>query len=189
MANDGEHCEAKGKNSSENADSYSWDFGDGMTSSEESPIHTYDADGNYSVTVTDAHGCADSTTLTLSNIGGPTLEFDSLINETCTASNGSIFLNITGATSISWSTGATTEDITGLDAGTYYVTATNGICPVIDSFDIIDITGPSLTASQINSTCNLDNGSISLTVTGGTADFTYNWETVFVGTCNFYRGN
>lgn len=40
------------KNTSKNADSYYWDFGDGYISYEESPEHTYDAEGIYEVTLT-----------------------------------------------------------------------------------------------------------------------------------------
>ncbi|MDJ0645794.1 MAG: PKD domain-containing protein [Flavobacteriaceae bacterium] len=36
----------------DNPDSYSWDFGDGQTSIEENPIHTYDAEGTYTVVLT-----------------------------------------------------------------------------------------------------------------------------------------
>ena len=41
---------------------YSWNFGDGNTSTEEAPSHTYSADGSYTVqlTVTDATGAADT---------------------------------------------------------------------------------------------------------------------------------
>ena len=39
-------------NSSSNATSYSWDFGDGAMSTETDPVHTYAADGNYTVTLT-----------------------------------------------------------------------------------------------------------------------------------------
>ncbi len=36
----------------DNPDSYSWDFGDGQTSIEENPTHTYDAEGTYTVVLT-----------------------------------------------------------------------------------------------------------------------------------------
>ena len=39
-------------NASLNADTYSWDFGDGESSTETSPSHTYAADGTYDVTLT-----------------------------------------------------------------------------------------------------------------------------------------
>ena len=38
-------------NSSTNSDSYNWDFGDGNTSSEESPSHAYEKPGDYTVTL------------------------------------------------------------------------------------------------------------------------------------------
>lgn len=39
-------------NQSINADTYSWDFGDGSTSTDESPVHTYAEVGDYTVTLT-----------------------------------------------------------------------------------------------------------------------------------------
>ncbi|MEL6835580.1 MAG: PKD domain-containing protein [Bacteroidota bacterium] len=43
-------------NSSTNATTYTWDFGDGNTSTEESPTHTYAEDGTYDVTLTAKNG-------------------------------------------------------------------------------------------------------------------------------------
>lgn len=40
------------ENLSKDATSYSWDFGDGNTSTEENPVHTYAADGKYTVVLT-----------------------------------------------------------------------------------------------------------------------------------------
>ena len=39
-------------NTSENADSYSWDFGDGTNSTQENPVKTYMEDGDYTVVLT-----------------------------------------------------------------------------------------------------------------------------------------
>lgn len=50
-------------NTSTGTSTYSWDFGDGNTSTEESPIHTYAAEGTYSVTLT-AEGVCDPVSFT-----------------------------------------------------------------------------------------------------------------------------
>lgn len=50
-------------NTSTNAVSYLWDFGDGNTSTEENPEHIYSQNGNYDVTLT-AFGSCDTTTVT-----------------------------------------------------------------------------------------------------------------------------
>ena len=48
-------------NTSERADSYAWDFGDGEVSEEASPIHNYATAGNYFVTLTTTNACGTST--------------------------------------------------------------------------------------------------------------------------------
>lgn len=44
-------------NTSVNATSYSWEFGDGLSSTEENPTHTYAAPGTYNVTLNIGNGC------------------------------------------------------------------------------------------------------------------------------------
>ncbi|MGY1833883.1 PKD domain-containing protein [Blastococcus sp. SYSU DS0510] len=53
--------------------SYAWDFGDGATSTEAAPVHTYAAAGEYTValTVTDAQGAADGETATVTVTAAP----------------------------------------------------------------------------------------------------------------------
>jgi PKD repeat protein len=46
-------------NTSENAESYSWDFGDGSTSTEVSPTHAYSLGGTFTVTLTASYGAAE----------------------------------------------------------------------------------------------------------------------------------
>jgi gliding motility-associated-like protein len=50
--------------SSDNAATYLWDFGDGTTSAESTPTHTYSRENNYTVklTVTDGKGCVNTMT-------------------------------------------------------------------------------------------------------------------------------
>ncbi len=59
-------------NTSTNANSYTWDFGDGASSTEENPVHTYPGEGDYVVTLTASDGMTSvdySETITLSTAG------------------------------------------------------------------------------------------------------------------------
>jgi PKD repeat protein len=47
-------------NSSSNADGYLWNFGDGFTSTEQNPVHTYAMPGNYVVTLTAENQCSSN---------------------------------------------------------------------------------------------------------------------------------
>jgi hypothetical protein len=78
----------------------------------------------------------------------------------------------------SGSTTATTHVISNLSAGMYYVTVTDGNSDV--SIDSVNITEPNplfSIQSHINETCYQSNdGTASLTITGGTAPYSYNWS-------------
>jgi hypothetical protein len=53
-------------NNSQNAESYYWQFGDGDTSTQASPVHTYSTNGTYFVTLTASNPCsADDTTFVI----------------------------------------------------------------------------------------------------------------------------
>lgn len=57
--------------------SWLWDFGNGTTSSQQNPGHTYSTPGNYNVqlTVTDANGCSNTYTSTITVNPAPNVSF------------------------------------------------------------------------------------------------------------------
>jgi len=135
---------------------------------------------NYTVNITDAKGCALTTTMT---IGQNTILTSTVTstNDSCNAlCDGTAAINIFGGTlpyTYAWSGGQTTAAATGLCAGTNTITVTDAIgCIHIDS---AIITQPAVLASNIvaiNPLCNGDcNGSVSTAPTGGTAPYTYLW--------------
>ncbi|HXH20108.1 MAG TPA: gliding motility-associated C-terminal domain-containing protein, partial [Chitinophagales bacterium] len=140
--------------------------------------------GSYSVTVTDANSCVKTGNYNIGQPAAIAVNASAISNAVCNSSStGSIALTVSGGTpayTYWWSTGATTKDISGLSAGTYSVTVTDAQnCRGIDSYNIgepaaLDIT---ITASQ-DARCNgAANGSINITVSGGTPPYTYLWST------------
>jgi len=93
-------------------------------------------------------------------------------------------LAVTGQTGVGpytylWSNGETTDTITGLTPGTYSVTVTDSLGCSINKSERVLLTNQlglgSLTASTPN--CFTSNGSLTLTVTGGTLPFYYSGST------------
>lgn len=137
--------------------------------------------GNYSVTVTDALGCSVIENYVL---GEPAvLDANATVNYiSCSGlTDGSIFLTPSGGTApynYSWSNGATTNNVSGLGAGNYSVTITdaNG-CSINENYMVIDPDPIMLTSSKVDVLCKgAATGSLDLTVSGGTAPYTYLWS-------------
>jgi hypothetical protein len=77
-----------------------------------------------------------------------------------------------------WSNSATIEDLSSLAAGIYRVTVTdaNG-CTVIVSDEVLQPQPLVLTAEVVHAACAAGtDGSIDLTVAGGTSGYTYSWS-------------
>ncbi len=76
--------------------SWSWDFGDGATSSDQNPVHTYAANGTYTValTVTDDAGATGATSQNVTvndGTGGETMHIESITTAVVRASgNGTV---------------------------------------------------------------------------------------------------
>ncbi|NQX77435.1 VWA domain-containing protein, partial [Gilvibacter sp.] len=99
-------------------------------------------------------------------------------------STGAIDITVTEGTppyTYAWSNGATTEDISGLAAGSYTVTVTDadGCNNVTTSAIVVSEPNEALeiTADITDVACFGENtGAIDVSVTGGTAPYTYSWD-------------
>ena len=139
--------------------------------------------GIYTVTITDAAGCEIIKSYNIQNLTGNLNLTSSIItNETCGNSAGAIDISISGGAlpySYIWSNGYTTQDISGLHQGTYTVTITDGnTCQMIHTFNINNQTGNlSITyGNAMSATCGANNGSIDITVAGGSTPYYYLWS-------------
>lgn len=141
--------------------------------------------GSYTVTVTDANGCQDTTTVTITQPASALTATSAVINHVSCfgGNNGTGYVTYTGGTApytVSWNTGATSDTITNLVAGTYTATITdaNGCVEIAT----ITITQPSsaLSASAAvtaNVLCFGDaTGSATVTANGGTSPYQYIWS-------------
>lgn len=139
--------------------------------------------GTYTYIVTDANACTSSTSITVTQPTAIAATVTS-VNVSCNGgSDGSIDLTPTGGTppyTFDWNSGTyTTEDLTGLAAGTYIgvLTDANGCT----NGGTVVISEPSAIVGTIAtsdpSTCGGTDGSINLTVSGGTPPYTYLWST------------
>jgi gliding motility-associated-like protein len=144
--------------------------------------------GIYHLVVTDENGCTIAADFTLTQ---PPVLVTELIptHITCQGygfNNGSMNLNLTGGIgpySYLWSTGETTQDITGLTEGYYSVTVTDANeCQKTDSARV-NLPPPLTYTSALsgyngyNISCyGKTNGSIQINPTSGTYPYVFSWQ-------------
>jgi len=141
----------------------------------------------YSVEVTDNNSCTVTDNITINQ---PTQIITSITptNVSCNSGNdGEADLNVSGGTTgytYSWTNSvpaviATSEDVTGLTLGTYYVTVTDAnSCVATDDVTITQPTLLSASASGTDVSCfGGSDGTATVAPTGGTIDYTYSWST------------
>ncbi|MBL4652682.1 MAG: T9SS type A sorting domain-containing protein, partial [Flavobacteriales bacterium] len=95
-------------------------------------------------------------------------------------SDGDVDVNTWGGTSpysFAWSDGSTTEDVSGILAGFYILTTTdaNG-CPKEDNYIVNELAAVTVSTSITEATCGNNNGSATVTSTGGSSNYTFNWS-------------
>ena len=170
--------------------SWAWNFGDGTTSSLQNPTHTYSANGTYNVTlvITDISGCSNTFTKALV-VNPPITMTPTITQPLCNGgSNGSISVSSSGGFGASagyggykytWSNNTGTNTNIGLTAGTYAVTVTDGVCSATSQFTVNQPTPLSAVVNKVDASCGVNNGSVSITVSGGTTPYQFvSWPPV-----------
>lgn len=158
---------------------YSFNWGNGITTQNRSNLSA----GNYTLTLTDANGCTTTSSAAINQAAALNVAVASTTNVSCFGgNNGAITIVATGGTGVlvySWADGVTTQNRTGLTAGNYSLTVTDGNSCSTTAAATIAQPATSLTASVASATnvsCfGANNGAIALSVTGGTTAYTYNW--------------
>jgi gliding motility-associated-like protein len=160
---------------------YSWINSTFQLSATSEDLSNFPAD-SYAYVVTDDNGCTFSDTLTISE---PPLLESSIVGTDILCfggNNGAIDLTVTGgvpAYAYLWNTGAVTEDLTGLVAGSYQVTVTdqNG-CVVEDSITLEQPADSLSFTLEVEDVLCKDgsDGEIELDVAGGTLPYDYDWS-------------
>ena len=163
---------------------YSWDTSPVQNTSTATSLTA----GTYIVTITDANGCITSGTV---NIIQPAAALSATTTQTSPVNcfggdDGSAIVSVTGGTepyTYSWNTSPVQNAAaaTGLSAGTYVVTITDGNNCITS--ETVTITQPaaalSATATQTSpvSCFGGNNGSATASATGGTGSYSYSWNT------------
>lgn len=139
--------------------------------------------GTYKVMVADANKCKDSLTVEITEQPRLSIIEDSVSDILCYGyKKGSVSVSVKGGTppyKYSWSNGATTEDITNINAGSYSVLVSDANnCQEIASSEVKQ--NPLIVRSiddVKNIKCNGDStGRVDITVSGGVPPYTFLWD-------------
>ncbi len=139
------------------------------------------AGGTYTLTVSDANGCS-YVSQTMVAAGDPVSAQAMIDHVSCNGGNdASISLVIDGGSSpytLLWNTSSTAQTLIGLAAGNYSVVITDdNACSVSYNYTITEPVALSATSVVTNVSCyDEEDGSIDLSVSGGTAPYTYSWN-------------
>lgn len=147
---------------------YSYSWSNGASTSSVSGLNN----GIYQVSTSASNGCTATRSITLSD--APSVDFALSLPKCTGIDNGSINTSIIkGSSSLTytWSNSNTTSSLTGLSAGTYALTITDGNCSSLYSIDLSDSASLGITANITDPNCGLAEGSIHTTVTNNPVNY------------------
>ena len=157
---------------------YSWQQPGGQTTS----IVNNLAAGIYSVTISDANGCTFVDTVNVQDALSPNVSIQNTSSLFCYGdSTATLQANVSNGTpgyTYSWSGSTSTGNIaSNLKAGSYSLTVIDSKgCQAQSSAVIAQPAQLNPTLVLTQTTCGNNNGSILVTTTGGTPNYTFNWS-------------
>ena len=145
------------------------------------------APGTFNVVVTDANGCVANASAVVAGSSGMNTSANVSDDNCFGSATGSVDLTVSSGTapfSFSWSNGSTTEDLSGVAAGTYTVTITDGVgCTYSDDFTVqqptaiaIDTLVSTFEGGYNVSGYGASDGSIATAVSGGASPYVFDWS-------------
>lgn len=169
---------------------YLWDFGDGQTSTQQNPTHTYANAGDYTVTLTAACGeniCTNTKTKTVTvnalpvaNAGPDSnVNFQNSATLTAAAVSGASYMwqpaeKINGNPAMQ-----TVHTIPLTETTTFTLTVTKSGCSSTDDVTISvgDAMSASVTIAE-NEICEGNSTTVSAAATGGNGTYSYSWTSL-----------
>lgn len=156
---------------------YKWSNGDTTKNVSQLPV------GKYTLVATDANGCTQTVSSTLTQPPKITFAVKSVKDVSCNGDKeGAVDISVSGGIgpfAYKWNNGATTQDILGVSAGKYSVDIidANGCVNKLEA----EIKQPPLLSLKLdtvrNIMCNGDKrGAINISVSGGVPPYAYSWS-------------
>ena len=170
-------------------ESYFWDFGDGMTSTETNPTHTYLSGGNYNVELVSTIGvCSRSVNQIITVVQTPNTEIITPLGQVgCAAWDATFSANPIGNNfNYKWDFGDGSFSFDGDVIHTFtlpgiyevsLIVDDNGNCPDT-AFTQIEVFEPvSINSTTVDNSCFGDQmGEIDISILTGTSDFQFQWS-------------
>jgi hypothetical protein len=135
--------------------------------------------GSYTVLITDASGCYTSKKYTLTVASTLSIQYDVKPTSCLGDNSGAIDVTISGGTKpyvIEWLDGATTEDRSSLQPGSYQISVTDALGCTLTSPILVETKTLQVTSEIVQPSCGQTLGSITVTPVDGSGPYTYEWS-------------